>query len=70
LRQQAELVTSHYTNVHQNMLGYAPTSESEASKLRLKYAAESGQNPALTYQPSMPAPIAKIKQIGFTGGRR
>ncbi len=70
LRQQAELVTNHYTNVHQNVLGYAPTSESEASKLRLKYAAENGQNPALTYQPSMPAPAAKIKQLGFGGGNR
>lgn len=74
LRQHAELVTSHYTNVHQNVLGYAPTSESEASKLRLKYTAESGQNPALTYQPSMPAPAAnpagKIKQLGFSGVNR
>lgn len=71
LRQQAELVTSHYTNVHQNVLGYAPTSESEASKLRLKYAADAGQNPALTYQPSIPAQAAKIKQIGFgVGGNR
>lgn len=70
VRQHAELVNSHYTNVHQNVLGYAPTSESEASKLRLKYAAESGQNPALTYQPSMPAPAAKIKQLGFGGGNR
>ena len=70
VREHAELVQNHYTNVHQSMLGYAPSSDSDAAKLRLKYAAESGQNPALTYQPTMPAPQAKIKQIGFSGNNR
>jgi hypothetical protein len=72
MREHAELVTNHYTNTHQSMLGYAPSSESDAAKLRLAYsAAESGQNPALTYQPMMPASTDKnkLKQIGFSGRR-
>lgn len=63
LRQQEELSAQHYHNIHQSMLGYAPTSESEASKLRIKYATESGQTPALTYQPSSQAKLTKINAL-------
>lgn len=73
MREHAELVQNHYTNTHQSVLGYYPSSESDAAKLRLSYsAAESGQNPAITYQGMMPASMDKnkLKQIGFGGGRR